>query len=112
MLLLATCGNPWDKYIYIYIVFRKLQVCIRWAYEMGDCVITKSFNEMRMRGNLDIFNWELPDEDRDKIDDLPESRGNYSFFVHESGPYKTVDEFWDGEIIAGECKEIAFVSST
>ncbi|TVU31412.1 hypothetical protein EJB05_23096, partial [Eragrostis curvula] len=43
------------------------QVCIRWVYEQGDCVIVKSFNERRMRENLDIFDWELTDEDRGKI---------------------------------------------
>ncbi|TVU31411.1 hypothetical protein EJB05_23095, partial [Eragrostis curvula] len=77
------------------------QVCMRWVYEQGDCVITKSFNERRMRENIDIFSWELTEEDHRKINALPESRGTYDFFVHESGPYKTADEFWDGEIVAG-----------
>ncbi|KAJ1296022.1 hypothetical protein BS78_01G266800 [Paspalum vaginatum] len=78
------------------------QVCIRWVYEQGDCVIVKSFNEMRMRENLDIFDWQLTEEDCLKINTLPESRGTYDFFVHESGPYKTPEEFWDGEIVAGQ----------
>lgn len=77
------------------------QVCIRWVYEQGDVVIVKSFNERRMRENLDIFGWELSDDDHHKISSLPESRGNCDFLVHESGPYKTVDELWDGEITAG-----------
>lgn len=88
-----------------------MQVCIRWVYEQGDVVITKSFNESRMRENLDIFDWELTDEDRDKIDGLPESRGNYDFFIHESGPYKTAEELWDGEITAGQCNITTLVSS-
>ncbi|KAL6905440.1 hypothetical protein ACP4OV_003041 [Aristida adscensionis] len=78
------------------------QVCMRWVYEQGDCVIPKSFNHMRMRENLGIFDWELTDDDHRKINSLPESRGTYDFFVHESGPYKTADEFWDGEIVAGQ----------
>lgn len=88
-----------------------MQVCIRWVYDQGDVVITKSFNESRMQENLDIFNWELTDDDRRMIDALPESRGNYDFLVHESGPYKTVEELWDGEIFAGHCNITAFVSS-
>ena len=88
-----------------------MQVCIRWVYEQGDCVITKSFNESRMRENLDIFGWELTDGDRRKISDLPESRGIYNFMVHESGPYKTVEELWDGEITAGHYIQTALVSS-
>lgn len=67
-------------------------------YEQGDCIIVKSFNERRLRENLGIFDWELTDVDHHKISTLPESRGCLDFFVHESGPYKTVDEFWDGEI--------------
>ncbi|KAF8674858.1 hypothetical protein HU200_047990 [Digitaria exilis] len=88
------------------------QVCIRWIYEQGDVVITKSFNGSRMRENLDIFDWELTDDDRDKIDALPESRGNYDFLVHESGPYKTAEEFWDGEIAAGHCNDITAIVSS
>ncbi|KAL5225221.1 hypothetical protein ABZP36_011860 [Zizania latifolia] len=74
------------------------QVCLRWVYEQGDCIIVKSFNERRMQENLGIFDWELTDADRYKISAIPESRGVRDFFVHESGPYKTADEFWDGEI--------------
>jgi len=72
---------------------------------MGDCVITKSFNERRMRENLGIFDWELTNEDHLKIGALPESRGNYDFLVSESGPYKTAKDLWDGEIVAGQCKQ-------
>jgi diketogulonate reductase-like aldo/keto reductase len=72
------------------------------VYEQGDCVIAKSFNEQRMRENLDIFGWELTENDIRMISALPESRGTYNFFVHESGPYKTAEEFWDGEIVAGQ----------
>jgi diketogulonate reductase-like aldo/keto reductase len=88
----------------------EVQVCIRWVYEQGDCVIVKSFNQSRMRKNLDIFDWELTDDDRRKISELPESRGNYDFLVHESGPYKTVEELWDGEITAGQSNQTPLVS--
>ncbi|CAN6311646.1 unnamed protein product [Urochloa humidicola] len=83
------------------------QVCIRWVYEQGDCVIPKSFNESRMRENLDIFNWELTEDARHQIRSLPEFRGSYDFFVHDSGPYKTAEEFWDGEIAVGQSSQSA-----
>ncbi|EER94390.1 probable NAD(P)H-dependent oxidoreductase 1 [Sorghum bicolor] len=83
------------------------QVCIRWVYEQGDCVIAKSFNEKRMRENLDIFEWQLTEDECRRISALPESRGTYDFFVHESGPYKTAQEFWDGEIVAGQANNDA-----
>uniref|UniRef100_A0A0E0B765 NADP-dependent oxidoreductase domain-containing protein n=1 Tax=Oryza glumipatula TaxID=40148 RepID=A0A0E0B765_9ORYZ len=40
------------------------QVCLRWLHEQGDCIIVKSFNERRLRENLEIFDWELTDADR------------------------------------------------
>ncbi|CAL4915953.1 unnamed protein product [Urochloa decumbens] len=83
------------------------QVCIRWVYEQGDCVIPKSFNEKRMRENLDIFNWELTEDARYQIRSLPEFRGSYDFFVHDSGPFKTAEEFWDGEIVVGQSSQSA-----
>lgn len=86
------------------------QVCIRWVYEQGDCVIVKSFNQSRMRENLHIFDWELTDDDHRKISELPESRGNYDFLIHESGPYKTAQELWDGEITAGQSNQTPLVS--
>ncbi|CAN6305647.1 unnamed protein product [Urochloa humidicola] len=118
---LGATGTPWaNNHVMDSPVLKQIaqergktvaQVCIRWAYEQGDCVIIKSFNEGRMRENLDIFDWELTDDDRRKISELPESRGNYDFFVHESGPFKTVEDFWDGEIIAGQSHQTALVSS-
>jgi diketogulonate reductase-like aldo/keto reductase len=57
-----------------------------------------------MRENLEIFDWELTDADRQEISALPEFRGNRDFYVHESGPYKTTDEFWDGEITGPQLK--------
>lgn len=74
---------------------------------MGDYVITKSFNARRMRENLGIFDWELTNEDHLKIGAFPESRGNYDLMVSESGPYKTAEDFWDGEIVAGQCNQTA-----
>ncbi|CAN6299906.1 unnamed protein product [Urochloa humidicola] len=118
---LGATGTPWaNNHVMDSPVLKQIaqergktvaQVCIRWAYEQGDCVIIKSFNESRMRENLDIFDWELTDDDRRKISELPQSRGNYDFFVHESGPFKTVEDFWDGEIIAGQSHQTALVSS-
>ncbi|WVZ57941.1 hypothetical protein U9M48_008269 [Paspalum notatum var. saurae] len=86
------------------------QVCLRWVYEMGDCIIVKTFNETRMRENLAIFDWKLTHDDHLKISALPESRGNYDFLVTDSGPYRTAEDYWDGEIVAaagGQCDQTA-----
>lgn len=60
-----------------------------------------------MRENLDIFDWQLKEDDCGRISTIPESRGTYDFFVHESGPFKTAEEFWDGEIVAGQSNQIS-----
>lgn len=43
------------------------QVALRWAYEQGVVIVTKSFNKGRLQQNLDIFDWKLSDKDIKKI---------------------------------------------
>ncbi|KAJ0037570.1 hypothetical protein Pint_22044 [Pistacia integerrima] len=75
------------------------QICLRWVYEQRVSVLVKSFNQERMKENLDIFDWKLSQEELDKISKIPQSRGNPAeFTVTEQGPYKSIEEFWDGEI--------------
>ncbi|GAB4861315.1 Deoxymugineic acid synthase 1 [Ancistrocladus abbreviatus] len=75
------------------------QVCLRWAYEQGVSLVVKSFNDKRMRENLDIFDWKLSSEDLLKIDQIPQKKGFPNpKFVYEKGPYKSLEELWDGEI--------------
>ncbi|XP_072971289.1 LOW QUALITY PROTEIN: deoxymugineic acid synthase 1-B-like [Typha angustifolia] len=75
------------------------QVCLRWVYEQADCVIVKSFNRERMKENLLIFDWELNEEERQMIAQIPQRRLFPALeFVSNHGPYKSVGELWDGEI--------------
>ncbi|XP_078154467.1 deoxymugineic acid synthase 1-B-like [Carex rostrata] len=75
------------------------QICLRWVFEQGDCVLVKSFNEERMKQNLDILNWELTADERNKIGQISQCKGSPAeVFVSCNGPYKTLDELWDGEI--------------
>ncbi|KAL4278729.1 hypothetical protein GQ457_03G007690 [Hibiscus cannabinus] len=75
------------------------QICLRWAMEEGVGVIVKSFNGERMKQNLEIFDWSLSEEESKRIDRLPQSRGcTGEFLVDEHGNFKTVGEFWDGEV--------------
>ncbi|GMH22559.1 hypothetical protein Nepgr_024402 [Nepenthes gracilis] len=74
------------------------QVCLRWACEQGVSVVVKSFNEKRMRENLAIFDWKLSTEDLLKIQLISQKKGfPGSIFVSEKGPYKSLQELWDGE---------------
>ncbi|MQM22385.1 hypothetical protein Taro_055437 [Colocasia esculenta] len=73
-----------------------LEVCLRWAYEQGVSMLVKSFNEKRMEENLSLFDWELNEEDRHKISQIPQHK---SLTLSEfCGQYKSLTELWDGEI--------------
>ncbi|KAK3415007.1 hypothetical protein EUGRSUZ_H00581 [Eucalyptus grandis] len=75
------------------------QAALRWIYEQGACVIVKSFNKERMKENLQILEWELSQEDSDKIKfQIPQRRGcPGDMYISEEGPYKSLDELWDGD---------------
>ncbi|KAI9390545.1 hypothetical protein POPTR_008G193100v4 [Populus trichocarpa] len=75
------------------------QVCLRWAFEQGVCVVLKSFNKGRMKENLEILNWTLSEEESRMIGEIPQSRGcRGEDYISEKGPIKTIEELWDGEI--------------
>ncbi|KAL3512471.1 hypothetical protein ACH5RR_025188 [Cinchona calisaya] len=75
------------------------QVALRWIYQQGASVIVKSFNKERMKQNIQIFDWELTEEEMDRILQIPQSRGvGGDMFIHPTGSYKSVEELWDGDI--------------
>ncbi|KAK9750939.1 hypothetical protein RND81_02G231100 [Saponaria officinalis] len=75
------------------------QVCLRWAYEQGIAFVVKSYNEERMKENLAIFDWKLSEEDLENIRGIPQTRGATGWFnLCKNGPFKTLEELWDGEI--------------
>ncbi|CAN1151311.1 Non-functional NADPH-dependent codeinone reductase 2 [Linum perenne] len=75
------------------------QVCLRWAYEQEVCVVVKSFNQERMKENLDIFSWAFTEEENRKLGEIPQSRGCLGQdYISDQGPFKTIEELWDGEM--------------
>ncbi|KAL2519433.1 NAD(P)-linked oxidoreductase superfamily protein [Abeliophyllum distichum] len=75
------------------------QVALRWEYEQGIGVVMKSFNKDRMKQNLEIFNWSLSDEELKKIGEILQGRANTGAdYTSIYGPYKTIEELWDGDI--------------
>nr|DAD31054.1 TPA_asm: hypothetical protein HUJ06_009905 [Nelumbo nucifera] len=77
----------------------ELQICLRWVYEQGVGLLVKTSNEERLKENLDIFNWALSDEESEKINQIAQSRGfDGDTFISANGPFKSVEEFWDGEV--------------
>ncbi|KFK36668.1 hypothetical protein AALP_AA4G154400 [Arabis alpina] len=76
------------------------QVALRWGLQMGHSVLPKSSSEARLKENLDVLDWSIPEDLFVKFSNIPQEklvRGDD--FAHETlGFYKTVDELWDGEI--------------
>jgi len=48
------------------------QVALRWIYEQGVSPIVKSFNKERLKQNIEIFDWELTEDDHIKIEQIPQ----------------------------------------
>ncbi|KAK4788364.1 hypothetical protein SAY86_019683 [Trapa natans] len=75
------------------------QVCLRWIYQQGATAVVKSFNKGRMRENLGIFDWELSEDDLQRIGRIPQKRMLLKEkFISPKGPYKSLHELWDGEL--------------
>lgn len=76
------------------------QVCLRWGIQMGQSVLPKSTNEARIKENLDVLNWSIPDDLLAKFSEIPQARLlRGTSFVHEThGQYRTLEELWDGEL--------------
>ncbi|CAN6241583.1 unnamed protein product [Urochloa humidicola] len=64
------------------------QVALRWIYEQGVTSIVKSYNKERLKQNLEIFDWELTDEDHQKISKIPQRK-----IVKASGLFSQEGEF-------------------
>ncbi|KAK9008130.1 hypothetical protein V6N11_075032 [Hibiscus sabdariffa] len=61
---------------------------------MGECN-----SEEELKQNLEIFDWSLSEDEVKMMDQIPQSRGiRAEDFVSGDGPYKTLEELWDGEI--------------
>ncbi|KAJ7954467.1 D-galacturonate reductase-like [Quillaja saponaria] len=61
------------------------QISLRWVYEQGVSLVTKSYNKERMKENLQIFDWSLTDEESNKISQLSQCKG--ISFVAILGPH-------------------------
>ncbi|RCV28119.1 hypothetical protein SETIT_5G380500v2 [Setaria italica] len=75
------------------------QVALRWNIQMGHSVLPKSLNEQRIKQNLDVYDWSISDDLLTKFSEIKQvklARGDFT--VHPQSVYKTLEEFWDGEI--------------
>ncbi|XP_042037505.1 probable NAD(P)H-dependent oxidoreductase 1 [Salvia splendens] len=70
------------------------QVALRWIIEQGVTPIVKSYNKEMMKANLEIFNWELSEEDICKIQTIPQAKAfkGDRFIIQDHGDYNSVEE--------------------
>ncbi|KAF8397185.1 hypothetical protein HHK36_016092 [Tetracentron sinense] len=47
------------------------QILVRWAFQRGTSVIPKSSNPERIKENIQVFGWEIPDEDFKALSSIP-----------------------------------------
>ncbi|XP_064949236.1 non-functional NADPH-dependent codeinone reductase 2-like [Musa acuminata AAA Group] len=75
------------------------QVCLRWGVEQGVSVVVKSFNGERLKENMQIFDWHLKEEDKERLSLVPQKRLILvEPFISPTGFYKSHAEFWDGDV--------------
>ncbi|KAJ1286208.1 hypothetical protein BS78_03G335300 [Paspalum vaginatum] len=75
------------------------QIALRWGIQQGQSVLPKSATESRLKENIDLFGWSIPEElcaRFSEIEQVKQIRNDP--FVHPQGVYKTIEELWDGEI--------------
>ncbi|KAF3338444.1 NAD(P)H-dependent 6'-deoxychalcone synthase-like protein [Carex littledalei] len=68
------------------------QIALRWLVEQGVSMVVKSFNKERLRQNLEIFDWELTEEEREKIGKIPQkNRVSVDFMLAKEGSLNSID---------------------
>lgn len=72
------------------------QVLLRWGVQRGLTVLPKSVNPSRIASNLQLFDWQLTEEEFEKLSTFEEQYRmlDGSFWLHPQGPYKTVEDLW------------------
>eukprot|EP01018_Ginkgo_biloba_P000639 Gb_06815 [translate_table: standard] len=76
------------------------QVALRWGIEQGVSVMCRSYNSSRIFDNFQVFDWKLDEEDHEKISRIDQRKAfEGKIFVNPiNGPFRSVEEFWDGEV--------------
>ncbi|RLM75083.1 NAD(P)H-dependent oxidoreductase [Panicum miliaceum] len=88
-----------SPYSYVYLKLKGLELALRWLHEQGFSFVARSFNMERLKQNVELFDWELGEDDKELIMKIPQQRacrGEF-FFMSPDGPYKSLEELWDGE---------------
>jgi len=55
------------------------QVALRWGIQQGQSVLPKSANESRLKENIDLFGWSIPDELCAKFSEVEQVKPFFSY---------------------------------
>ncbi|PVH62278.1 hypothetical protein PAHAL_3G254600 [Panicum hallii] len=65
---------------------------------MGQSVLPKSTDEARIKENIDIFGWSIPEELMAEFSEIEQVKLlRAEFGVNPMNGYKTLEDLWDGE---------------
>lgn len=77
------------------------QVLVRWAIQRGTSCIPKSSNPGRIKENIQVFGWEIPEEDFKALCSIQDQKrvldGEELFVNKEEGPFRSTADLWDHE---------------
>lgn len=75
------------------------QVALRWGIQMGHSVLPKSTNEARIKENINILDWSIPEDLMAKFSEIKQVRLlRAEIAVNPQSGYNSLEDFWDGEI--------------
>ncbi|CAI9098260.1 OLC1v1034877C1 [Oldenlandia corymbosa var. corymbosa] len=68
-------------------------------HPMGHGILRKSTSKERIRENFDVFDWSIPDDLLTKFSEIKQERlVKGEFYVSQDGPFKSIEDLWDGEV--------------
>uniref|UniRef100_A0A2N9G9I5 NADP-dependent oxidoreductase domain-containing protein n=1 Tax=Fagus sylvatica TaxID=28930 RepID=A0A2N9G9I5_FAGSY len=77
------------------------QVLVRWVIQGGTSVIPKSSNPDRIKENIKVFGWKIPEQDFTALCSISDQKrvldGEDLFVNKEAGPFRSAADIWDHE---------------
>ncbi|KAL3826172.1 hypothetical protein ACJIZ3_022201 [Penstemon smallii] len=77
------------------------QVLVKWAIQRGTSTIPKSNNPDRIKENIRVFGWEIPEQDFQVLCSISDQKrvldGEDLFVNKTDGPFRSTADVWDHE---------------
>ncbi|KAL8526567.1 hypothetical protein ACS0TY_015672 [Phlomoides rotata] len=77
------------------------QVLVKWAIQRGTSTIPKSVHSDRIKENMHVFQWQIPQEDFQSLSTIKDQKrvldGEDMFVNTTDGPLKSAADVWDHE---------------